>query len=254
MDARPLVPLILWANAAGCAQIATADEWPVPPAASSSGGSSGSSQSGGSGGSGGAGTCNQTTIDRVHDDFEDDNANLELWNPYAVKGATVDPSDGVLTVGLVATAGLAYAGFKTLDPYDVRGCAVELAVLSVAGATAPAETYLAFDAQTEPPTERVMIKAQGSVLYFQHWGRNGMLSTDEIEYEPKKHRLWRLVVVFGQVAGQWSEDGSAWIGVGSIEAPPYLASAYVNLGAGTFREAASDPGTARFDDVRATQP
>lgn len=152
----------------------------------------------------------------LSDDFED-GVRDPAWNTYSDPGAAVEEADGVLRV-IYSGVEVAWAGYITSEPHDLRGGWLAAEISQVGG-----YTILELNAGDT----KVQTYAYGSTIYGTVMVAGDTLSEFETDYLPADQLHWRMREEDGTIHWETSPDGDAWSEMDSHPTP--IAAEAVNL-------------------------
>jgi len=139
------------------------------------------------------------TVSLVSDDFEDSAVDA-AWFPYGDPGAATEEADGVLRV-VYSGAEEAWAGYATVDSYDLRGGALRAEIAQVGGATI---------LELNAGDTRVQTYGYDSTLYGVVLVGTDTISEFETDFLPETHTHWRMREESGRIHWETSPDGDTW--------------------------------------------
>ena len=139
------------------------------------------------------------TVSLVSDDFED-SAVDPAWFPYGDPGAATEEADGVLRVEYSGVEP-AWAGYATVDSFDLRGGALRAEIAQVGG-----DTILELNAGDT----KVQTYGYDSTLFGVVVVAGDTTSEFETDYLPAAHRHWRMREQDGRIHWETSPDGDDW--------------------------------------------
>ncbi|MBG0793175.1 hypothetical protein IYY11_07210 [Methylocystis sp. H62] len=164
-----------------------------------------------------------------------------LWDVKSIslgptgQGIEIKQGGGVLSVApALGASGLNFAGYATHQAMDFTNMQASVEVTQTTS-DGNSNTYLAI-AQDANNWYRIIVQTPS--LLFQS-NENGSVSTTSIDYVGKMHRWWRLRSVRSQVFFETSADNVEWQVQRKIANPNWIASAYVEIGAGSYAPASS---------------
>lgn len=213
---------------------------PCPPGFSCVGDRCQATSDGGSpdGAKDGGPACSEPTIP-LSDDFAGQTTGAG-WEPFTANGTGLAEIDGELVVTLTTAFQSRFAGYDSIESYDVREHRMFVEVPVVGNGAA--QTRLQARAGSG---NLVSIAQQDGTLRFEVVENGSAVALSTMAYDPDAHRWWQIREEAGTVLGEISSDGVAWALLGSADTPAFLEDSGVQLSAGTSQNVSS-PGEARF--------
>ncbi|EYF00686.1 Hypothetical protein CAP_0318 [Chondromyces apiculatus DSM 436] len=212
------------------------------------GGAGAGAGAGGSGGSGGGEVpgCPGGHIPFV--DGFDDGVVGSAWLTFINAPATLAEANGAAEVNLPATnENEMYGGLRSVDEFDVAGCAVFVAVDQATDSATQGFTQFYLTAGDQ--VAQVEISKISGQLQFKQVVQGQQEELLQVPYDAVAHRYWRLREAGGAIYWETSANAVGW--QVHVSRPSVLPStlARVGVGAGTYQVEPSTPGLVRFGAV-----
>lgn len=215
-------------------------------------GGSGTTHTGGDGGGGSGGTGGGTATGEpchpplLHDDFEAQELDLGLWEPYT-NGINVSTSGGRLRFTPNPDAELSwYAEVYSKFTYDLRNCMTWVEAPTVLPPGTPGDTT--FEVRLDGNNlADIAVTEGGLAVEFSVGG--AIVAEDYIQYDPTNHRWWRFRDEGGTSYLETSPDGISWDERLSMATPFDLSAVTIGLTMGVWGQPTGAAGTGEFDNL-----
>jgi hypothetical protein len=185
-------------------------------------------------------------IGTLSDNFNDNSIDGTKWTSFHTGTSTIAETGGeaVATPGS-STATVGYAGYTSLNSYDLTGDAAYIKVATNVNAAAGAQSYFKLSKDSSNVVQWIYengtLKPQKTVA-----GTTSDI-TAGVTYNSTTHAWWRIRESSGTTFFDYSSDGSSWTNHTSLSNPFTITAVKVEFAAGTYQSVAS-PGAAHYDN------
>lgn len=185
-------------------------------------------------------------IGTLSDNFNDNSIDGTKWASFHTGTSSIAETGGeaVATPGS-STATVGYAGYTSLNSYDLTGDAAYIKVATNVNAAAGAQSYFKLSKDSSNVVQWIYengtLKPQKTVA-----GTTSDI-TAGVTYNSTTHAWWRIRESSGTTFFDYSSDGSSWTNHTSLSNPFTITAVKVEFAAGTYQSVAS-PGAAHYDN------
>jgi hypothetical protein len=178
------------------------------------------------------------------DDFADGQAG-PAWQVYAAEGTSAEETGGRLVLRPASSSnGRRDAGFRSRQPFDLRGRSSVVEVPSMVAVDGKAAAHFRYHVDEEHWVGFRQRHGQLSLVVR----NDGKEKVGSLRFDPVNHRFWMLSEQDQLLRWSTSADGRLWDERGSAPTPAFLQAAAFDLGVSTSNKVIA-PGEAQFDNL-----